>query len=71
MQRVYNRLEFNQHLNNKKALFINMRNYYKYCCKGEDVFNTLPLTFHVKNGTPDEIFKEFTTYFKREQDLCS
>ena len=33
-QRVYNRLEFNQHLNNKKALFMNMRNYYNYCCSG-------------------------------------
>ena len=31
-QRIYNRLEFNQHLNNKKALFMNMRNYYNYCC---------------------------------------
>merc|ERR1719503_36478 len=33
-QRIYNRLEFNQHLNNKKALFMNMRNYYNYCCSG-------------------------------------
>ena len=31
-QRIYNRREFNQHLNNKKALFMNMRNYYNYCC---------------------------------------
>ena len=31
-QRIYNRLEFNQHLNNKKALFMNMRNFYNYCC---------------------------------------
>ena len=53
MQRVYNRLEFNQHLNNKKALFINMRNYYKDCCDNEDVFDTLPLTFHVKDGVHD------------------
>lgn len=52
-QKVYNRLEFNQHLNNKKALFINMRNFYNYCCENEDVFNTLPLTFHIKEGTSD------------------
>lgn len=55
-QRVYNRLEFNQHLNNKKALFINMRNFYNYCCDNEDVFNTLPLTFHIKDSSADPQF---------------
>jgi tubulin--tyrosine ligase len=29
-----------------------MRNYYNYCCEG-DVFNTLPLTFHIKDGVND------------------
>lgn len=38
-QRIYNRLEFNQHLNNKKALFMNMRNYYNYCCGTGDKMN--------------------------------
>lgn len=58
-QKVYNRLEFNQHLNNKKALFINMRNYYKYCCPNENVFDTLPLTFHIKMGTEGEEYLKF------------
>ena len=52
-------MEFNQHLNNKKALFINMRNYYNFCCDNEDVFDTLPLTFHLKNGTKDPQFEAF------------
>ena len=65
-QKVYNRLEFNQHLNNKKALFFNMRNYYKYCCDNEDVFNTLPLTFHIKNGLTDANFKAFKEYYQNE-----
>lgn len=64
MQMIYNHLEFNQHLNNKKALFINMRNYYTYCCENEDVFNTLPLTFHIKTGIQDSLFAKFKTYFE-------
>lgn len=63
MQKIYNRLEFNQHLNNKKALFINMRNYYTYCCENEDVFNTLPLTFHIKTGQGDPEYIKFTRYY--------
>jgi len=60
MQKIYNKLEFNQHLNNKKALFINMRNYYTYCCGGkENVFDTLPLTFHIKSCQDDSEFSRF------------
>ena len=62
MQKIYNRLEFNQHLNNKKALFINMRNYYTYCCEKEDVFDTLPLTFHIKTGTSDPQYFKYQQY---------
>lgn len=69
-QKIYNRLEFNQHLNNKKALFFNMRNYYTYCCEKEDVFNTLPLTFHIKNGSNDAEYTRFEDYYNREQQIC-
>lgn len=69
-QKVYNRLEFNQHLNNKKALFINMRNYYNYCCEG-DVFNTLPLTFHIKDGVSDPNWREFTKYYNDLKAICA
>jgi len=39
-----------------------MRNYYNYCCADQEaegiqpgnlVFNTLPLTFHIKTGLTD------------------
>ena len=43
---MYNKLEDNFHLSNKKALFLNMRNYYE--AVGEDISHALPLTFHVK-----------------------
>lgn len=63
MQKIYNRLEFNQHLNNKKALFFNMKNFYKYCQDPDhdqiDVFDVLPLTFHIKQGLSDPVFHEF------------
>jgi hypothetical protein len=70
-QKIYNRLEFNQHLNNKKALFLNMRNYYTYCCDGEyEVFDTLPLTFHIKNGQNDPEYYRFEEYYKQESLNC-
>lgn len=71
MQKIYNRLEFNQHLNNKKALFINMRNYYTYCCEKEDVFDTLPLTFHIKTGTSDPQYFKYQQYYESERIACS
>ena len=71
MQKIYNRLEFNQHLNNKKALFINMRNYYTYCCEKEDVFDTLPLTFHIKTGTSDPQYSKYQQYYESERIACA
>lgn len=63
MQKIYNRLEFNQHLNNKKALFFNMKNFYEYCQDPNeeqiDVFDVLPLTYHIKEGLKDPIFNKF------------
>jgi hypothetical protein len=35
-------------IGNKKALFQTMSDYYTK--KGDDVFNYLPLTFHITNG---------------------
>ena len=56
--KMYNKLEDNFHLSNKKALFINMKNYYE--AVGEDVSLALPLTFHVKSREDPEYqrFKE-------------
>ena len=44
-----------------------MKNYYNYCCESTDVFETLPLTFHVKTGLEDTRFVEFKSYFDRDQ----
>ena len=49
--KIYNKLEDNYHLSNKKALFLNMRFYYEAI--GQDPFNTLPITFHIKKGLDD------------------
>jgi hypothetical protein len=45
--RIYNKLEDNYHLANKKALFINMRNYYEAI--GKEPFDALPVTLLLKH----------------------
>jgi tubulin---tyrosine ligase len=59
--RIYNKLEDNYHLANKKALLLNMKNYCE--AVGEDPFDALPVTFHVKSGLDDPEFKRFTQYY--------
>jgi len=44
-------------MNNKKALYLNMKNYYE--AMDQDVFNNLPLTFHIKSCFDDPEFKRF------------
>jgi hypothetical protein len=38
-------------LGNKKAMFYMLREYYKL--KNVDIFQTVPLTFHIKKGLQD------------------
>ncbi len=57
----YNHLECNYHLSNKKALFYNMKQMCDW--KGEDVFQYLPLTFHVKDGLEDAEWGRFELYY--------
>lgn len=52
--RIYNKIEDNFHISNKKALYLNMKNYYE--ALNEDVFDYLPLTFHLKQGVKDPEF---------------
>lgn len=56
-QKLYNKIEDNFHMNNKKALYLNMKNYYE--ALDQDVFDNLPLTFHIKNGVSDPEFLKF------------
>lgn len=58
--KLYNRIDQNKHLTNKKGIFINMKKYYYR--KGSDPFNVLPLTYLVKNAQDDD-FKRFEMYY--------
>ena len=54
---MYNRLQDNFHLSNKKALFLNMKVYYTSISGDEqNVFKYLPVTFHIKDGLEDPEF---------------
>lgn len=59
--KLYNKVEDNFHLANKKALLLNCRNYYEAI--GEDVFDSLPVTFHIKNGTDDPEWHRFKAFY--------
>jgi len=63
--KIYNKIEDNYHLSNKKALFINMKSYYE--AVGEDPFLSLPVTFHVKAGLQDPEFSIFKKYYDNFQ----
>ncbi len=64
--KMYNKLEDNFHLSNKKALFLNMKNYYEATSK--DVFSALPVTFHIKEGLDDIEFLRFKNYYDRAEE---
>lgn len=48
-------------LGNKKALFSTMKKYYE--CMNKDVFESLPLTFHIEQGTEDPEYFKFLKYY--------
>jgi hypothetical protein len=64
--KVYNKIEDNFHMNNKKALFLNMVNYYEATDK--PVWDNLPVTFHVKDGMDDPEFQRFKNYYDRAEE---
>lgn len=64
--KLYNKLEDNFHLSNKKAMFLNIRLYYE--AMGKDVFNAVPMTFHVKEGLEDPEFLRFKQYYFKEEE---
>ena len=53
--KLYNKLESNAELSNKKNLFLNMKAHYEETSR--DPFETLPLTFLIRNGIRDEYYK--------------
>lgn len=60
---MHNHLEFNHFIGNKKALFYNLRAYYKLINK--NVFEIIPLTFHIKNNPKDIQYQQFMSEFKK------
>lgn len=65
--KLYNRIEDNYHLSDKKALFINMKKYYDKL--NLDVFDYLPTTFHIKD-LDDPQFQNFKDYFLETNQKC-
>ena len=61
--KIYNRLEFNQHLANKKGLFRCLKNYYEAI--GKNVFDCHPTTFHIVDGEEDPEFASFLEGFNK------
>ena len=49
-------------------MFLNIRLYYE--AMGKDVFNAVPMTFHIKEGLDDPEFNRFKTlYYKEEEEV--
>jgi len=67
---LYNRLEDNYHLANKKALFMNISNYYR--ALGMDPFDVaIPLTFHIKSANDPEYHKFVQMYNSFEKSKAN
>lgn len=60
--KLYNKLEHNYHLSNKKALFANLRQYYR--ALGDNPFDYIPLTYHITQGDHDPEFQKFEEHYK-------
>ncbi|EAS00525.2 tubulin-tyrosine ligase family protein (macronuclear) [Tetrahymena thermophila SB210] len=61
--KLHNHVQNNFHICNKKALFYNMRQYYE--CIQKNPFDYIPLTFHIKEGTSDQEWEKFLTFYNQ------
>lgn len=61
-----NHQENNFHLSNKKAIYYNMKIYYE--ATGQNPFDTIPLTYHIKEGENDREFLKFVDTFNNPQN---
>ena len=64
--KLSNRLEANYHLSNKKALFYNITRYFRSI--GDNPFDHVPTTFHIKDGVRDPQYKAFLAYYQRKKE---
>lgn len=66
---MQNHLINNYVIGNKKALFNTMANYYRDT--HQEVFDFLPLTFHITDGMEDKKYFEFLRYYhKRAKEVA-
>jgi hypothetical protein len=65
--KLYNKLEFNQHLSNKKGLFRSLKRFYE--AKGKKLFDHHPITFHIKSGEEDPEFLKFLEVFHKHEKM--
>ena len=54
---MHNHLLENYYIGNKKALFYNLQKYYEF--RQENVFDHVPLTFHIIKGIEDPKYLSF------------
>lgn len=59
--KIHNHLINSYLIGNKKALFQTMSDYYGKI--GDNVFNYLPLTFHISNGLEDDNYLKFLNVY--------
>jgi hypothetical protein len=60
--KIYNKIENNECLSDKKNLFFNMRELYR--SEGRDLFSVMPITFVINDGLNDVEFDRFEAVFK-------
>ncbi|CAI2374629.1 unnamed protein product [Moneuplotes crassus] len=58
---IYNRVDGNYNLSNKKNLFLNMKEYYNNM--GENMNENIPLTFLVQEDTKEEAMTDFKEHY--------
>jgi hypothetical protein len=61
-----NHQENNFHLSNKKAIYYNMKVYYE--ATHQNIFDHLPITFHIKDGVTDKEFSKFEEAYNNPQN---
>ena len=60
-------MQYNFYLGNKKALFYNLKEYYNLI--GKNVFDYVPLTFHIRKGMKDPEYNRFVDFYKKRAKL--
>lgn len=68
-QMLLNHFEGGLHLHSKKLLYLNLKQYYK--ATQRDVWEVLPVTYIVRNGTQDPEFAAFADHYREIQQQQS